>query len=468
MTSEFISRLLFFLTASFHFLYPPISIGLGLILVILGIIYLRTKDPKWRQLSFFWVKIFGLTFAMGVATGVVMEFEFGTNWSVYSRFVGNVFGSMLAAEGIFAFFLEASFLGLMLFGGNRLGPRMWLFCIFMVAFGAHFSAVWIMAANSWMQTPAGFELVTIPPPTRVIMTDFWQVIFTPSFVIRLLHTLVASWMMGSALILSVSAWYLLKKRFVDLAQAAVRVALPIFAVLSILQVVLFGARQAENVLRHQPEKLTAAEGLWYDEVCAPIYMFGWVNEQAQNTIGIKVPCLFSLLGYFNPNALVKGLTSYPADRLPPINLVFQTYHIMIMLGSLFILIGLLGAFYYYWKKKFLITKWVLWVFVITFLLVELVTLSGWWTAEVGRQPWIVWNVLKTVDAVSPNLTQAQAIFSILMFTIIYSILLTLYIYLLIGKIQHGPDPLEQEDIVPVDSLPDSFKEIFRRKEQDVR
>lgn len=467
MTPELISRLLFFLTTSFHFLYPPISIGLGMILFILGIIYLRTKDPKWRQLSFFWVKIFGLTFAMGVATGVVLEFEFGTNWSVYSRFVGNVFGSLLAAEGIFAFFLEASFLGLMLFGGNRLGPRMWLFCIFMVAFGAHFSAVWIMVANSWMQTPAGYTLVTIPPPARVVMTDFAQVIFSPSFLIRFLHTIVASWMMGSALVLSVSAWYLLKKRFVDLAQSAVRVTLPIFVVLSILQVVLFGARQAENVLRNQTVKLTAAEGLWYDEVCAPIYMVGWVNEQAQTTTGIKVPCLFSLLGYFNPNAMVKGLTSYPPETYPPLNLVFQTYHIMIMLGSLFILIGLIGAFYYYWKKKFWTTKWVLWIFVITIFLVELVTLSGWWTAEFGRQPWIVWNLLKTADAVTPTLTQSQIIFSMSMFTVLYGILLALYLYLINQKVQHGPDPLEQDDIVPVESLPDSFKEIFRRK-QNIR
>jgi cytochrome d ubiquinol oxidase subunit I len=414
------------------------------------------------------VKIFGLTFAMGVATGVVLEFEFGTNWSVYSRFVGNVFGSLLAAEGIFAFFVEASFLGLMLFGGNRLGPRMWLFCIFMVAFGAHFSAVWIMVANSWMQTPSGYTLVTIPPPARVVMTDFWQVIFSPSFVIRFLHTVVASWMMGSALVLSVSAWYILKKRFVDLAQSAVKVTLPIFVILSILQVVLFGARQAENVLRNQTVKLTAAEGLWYDEACAPIYMVGWVNEKTQTTTGISVPCLFSLLGYFNPNAVVKGLTSFPADTYPPINLVFQTYHIMIMLGSLFILIGLIGAFYYYWKKKFWTTKWVLWTFVVTIFLVELVTLSGWWTAEFGRQPWIVWNLLKTIDAFTPTLTQSQVIFSMSMFVVLYGILLALYLYLLTQKIQHGPDPLEQDDIVPVESLPDSFKEIFRRKENRTR
>ena len=173
MDVELLSRVQFALTASFHFIYPPLSMGLGLMLVVIGLIYLRTKDPKWRRLSFFWVKVYALIFAIGVATGVVQEFEFGTNWAEYSRFVGNVFGSLLAAEGVFAFFLEGGFLGLMIFGGNRLGPRMWLLATFLVVFGAHFSALWIVMANSWMQTPAGYEIATDPLPVRAVMTDFW-------------------------------------------------------------------------------------------------------------------------------------------------------------------------------------------------------------------------------------------------------------------------------------------------------
>ena len=210
MNPELLSRLQFALTASFHFIYPPISMGLGLMIVAFGIIYVRTKDPKWRRISFFWVKVYGLVFAMGVATGLVQEFEFGTNWANYSRFVGNIFGSLLAAEGIFAFFLEGGFLGLMLFGGNRLGPRLWLFAACAVVFGAHFSAVWIIMANSWMQTPAGYALQqNANGTTMAYMTSFVQTMLTPSFLPRIMHVWVASWLVGSSLVLSVSAWYAL-------------------------------------------------------------------------------------------------------------------------------------------------------------------------------------------------------------------------------------------------------------------
>jgi cytochrome d ubiquinol oxidase subunit I len=197
MTAETLSRAQFALTASFHFIYPPISMGLGLLMVVMGVLYLRTQNPIWRQASFFWVRVYGLVFAMGVATGVVQEFEFGTNWSTYSRFVGNIFGSLLAAEGIFAFFLEGGFLGLMLFGGNRLGPRLWLLATCLVVFGAHFSALWILMANSWMQTPQGFTVAQTQWGDMAVMTDFASVVFTPSFLPRLLHVWVASWMIGA-------------------------------------------------------------------------------------------------------------------------------------------------------------------------------------------------------------------------------------------------------------------------------
>lgn len=192
MDPELLSRIQFALTVSFHFIYPPISMGLGLLLIFMGWRYVRTRDPVWRQASFFWVKIYGLVFAMGIATGIVQEFEFGTNWSVYSRFVGNVFGSLLAAEGIFAFMLEGGFLGLLLFGGSRLGPRMWLAATILVVFGAHFSAIWILMANSWMQTPQGYTIEATQWGNLAFVKDFGQVLFTPSFLPRLLHTWVAS------------------------------------------------------------------------------------------------------------------------------------------------------------------------------------------------------------------------------------------------------------------------------------
>ncbi len=462
MNPELLSRLQFALTASFHFIYPPISMGLGLFLVLIGVIYVRTGDPKWRQLSFFWVKVYGLVFAMGVATGIVQEFEFGTNWADYSRFVGNIFGSLLAAEGIFAFFLEGGFLGLMLFGGNRLGPRMWLLATFLVVFGAHFSALWIIMANSWMQTPAGYELAQTPTGTLAFMTSFREVVFTPSFMPRILHTWVASWMVGASFVLSVSAFYVLKGRFVALGQAAFKVALPVFVVFSILQVPAFGAMQAVAVTDSQPVKLSAMEGLWNSQACAPMFIMGWVNETAQTTTGISIPCLLSFLAYNDINATVQGLNAFPADTWAPVNLTFQVYHLMINLGGLFIAIGALGVLFAVWRQRIWRTRWVLRLFIFSIVLTELATLAGWWSAEFGRQPWIVWNLLRTADAVSPNLSGVQVFLSVLMFVALYALLFVLFIYLLNEKIQHGPEPLAEDDAA-VSSLPDTFKSVFGRR-----
>jgi len=463
VNAELLSRLQFALTASFHFIYPPLSMGLGLMLVVIGIIYVRTKDPKWRRLSFFWVKVYGLIFAIGVATGVVMEFEFGTNWANYSRFVGNIFGSLLAAEGVFAFFLEGGFLGLMLFGGNRLGPRMWLGATFMVVFGAHFSALWIIMANSWMQTPAGYTVQTLPAPARAYMTTFLEVVFTPSFIQRLLHTLGASWTVGSALLLSVSAWYLLRKREVELAQANFKVALPFFVVFSIVNVVFFGAEQAVGVTNYQPVKLASLEGLWESQSCAPIYLFGWVDEAAQTTTGLRIPCVLSFLAYRDFNATVTGLDAFPPAAYPPINLVFQAYHVMINLGMFYILVGLLGAGLFFWKRKIFELRWALWLFVITVFLTLVSTIAGWWTAEVGRQPWIVYGLLPTTLAVSPTLTTTDVAISMVMFLVLYTGLLFVFLFLLNHKIQDGPDPLSEVETTPVSSLPDTFRDIFRRR-----
>ncbi len=463
MNAELLSRLQFALTASFHFIYPPLSMGLGLMLVVIGIVYVRTKDPKWRRLSFFWVKVYGLIFAVGVASGVVQEFEFGTNWANYSRFVGNVFGSLLAAEGVFAFFLEGGFLGLMLFGGNRLGPRMWLLATFLVVFGAHFSALWIVMANSWMQTPAGYTIQSTPLPPRAYMTDFWQVVFTPSFLQRITHVYFASWTSGAALVLSVSAWYLLKKRHVEVAKATLKVALWAFVIFGIGNVVLAGPLQAVEVTNYQPLKLASLEGLWQSQSCAPLYLVGWVNEANQTTTGVSIPCLLSLLAYMNPQAVVTGLEAFPPAQYPPINLVFQVYHFMFDMGFLFVPIGLLGLLFYYWKRKVFEARWLLWLCVLTVFVTEAAIIAGWWTAEVGRQPWIVYGVMPTAQAVSPTLSTTDVTLSMVMFLILYALLFIVFIYLLNGKIQQGPEELEKVETVPVSSLPDTFRQIFRRR-----
>ena len=307
---EFLSRVQFALTASFHFLYPPLSMGLGLMLVVIGVAYARTKDPKWRQLSFFWVKVYGLIFALGVATGIVQEFEFGMNWADYSRFVGNVFGSLLAAEGVFAFALEGGFLGLLLFGGNRLGPRLWLFATIVVVFGAHFSALWIIMANSWMQTPQGYTIATDPAPTRAVMTDFWQVVFTPSFMPRLLHVFMASWTVGRGADDE-------RERLVPAQEAAPRPREGQHegrrwrgsSCSRRRTSGSSGPSMAIEVTNEQPLKLASMEGLWESTSCAPLYLVGWVDEATQTTTGISIPCLLSVLAYFNPQATVQGINS---------------------------------------------------------------------------------------------------------------------------------------------------------------
>src|SRR6187431_337132 len=458
MDAETLSRVQFAFTASFHFIFPPLSMGLGLMLLVVSGAYLRTKDPKWRRLAFFWTKVYGLIFALGVATGIVQEFEFGMNWADYSRFVGNVFGSLLAAEGVFAFALEGGFLGLMLFGGNRLGPRLWLFSIFMVVFGAHFSALWILMANSWMQTPQGYEVVN----NRAVMTDFWQVVFTPSFIPRLLHVWVASWTVGAALMLSVSAWYLLKKRHVELAKSNMRVALPFFILFATTNVFIFGANMAIEVTQQQPLKLASMEGLYESESCARMFVVGWVDPATQTTSGISIPCLLSFLAYQDIHATVQGIDSFAPAPTPPINLLFQVYHFMITMGPALAGIGVLAGLMFLWKRRLFESRFVLWLLVLSVFLGETVITAGWWTAEIGRQPWIVYDVLKTADGVSPILPAYEVVFSLIMFVVLYSLLLVLFLYLLNRKIQEGPDELEQVETVPLSSLPDTFRDVFSR------
>lgn len=465
MSAELLSRIQFGLTVSFHFLFPPISLGLGLILIIFGIQSIRTEDPKWRQLSVFWVKVYGIVFSMGIATGIVQEFEFGTNWSEYSRFVGNIFGSLLAAEGIFAFMLEGGFLGLMLFGGTRLGPRLWLFATTMVVVGAHFSALWIIMANSWMQTPAGYEIRDEGMGSQAFMTSFGDVVFTPSFLPRLLHTLGASWLVGATFVLSVASWYLLKGRHVEIAKTMIRVALPIFLLMSILQAAVFGANMATEVAVNQPEKLASMEGVYETGDCVPMYIVGWVDEADQSVTGLSIPCLLSILVDQDPQGQVEGLNAFPDDDRAPTNLVFQVYHLMVDLGSLFVGIAALATLLWVWKRKLWGARWMLWILVSTIVLSELATLSGWWTAEFGRQPWIVWQVMRTSDAESPNVSAAQVWFSLGMFVVLYALLFAVFLFLLNKVIQAGPEPLDDDD--DVESLPDTFREIFSKRARRV-
>lgn len=462
MSAEMLHRIQFGLTASFHFIFPPMSLGLGLVLIIFGVQSVRTGDPKWRQLSAFWVRIYGLIFAMGIATGLVQEFEFGMNWSGYSRFVGNIFGSLLAAEGVFAFMLEGGFLGLMLFGGTRLGNRLWLFATTMVVGGATLSATWIVMANAWMQTPAGYEIKDVGQGPQAFMTSFSDVVFTKAFVPNFLHTLAASWMVGTSLVLSVAAYYLLRRRHIDLAKTMIHVALPIFTVTAVLQVAVFGANVATRVAEDQPAKLAAMEGLYETTSCAPMYLLGFTNPDDRTTTGLSIPCMLSILTTGDPDGVVTGLEeAAPRDQWPAANIVFQTYHLMINLGMLFIAIGLVASGLWLWRRKLWDQRWMLWILVSSIVLTQLATLTGWWTAEIGRQPWIVWQLLTVSGAQSPNVSSGQVMTSIIMFVVLYAVVFVVFIRLLDRHIKVGPPPPGDEEETA--SLPDSFGEIFSRR-----
>ncbi|MFN3306861.1 MAG: cytochrome ubiquinol oxidase subunit I [Candidatus Kapaibacteriota bacterium] len=437
---ELLSRIQFAITAAFHFIYPPMSIGLGIGLIIMEGMYLKTKDKKWEELTRFWVKVFGIIFAMGVASGIVMEFQFGTNWATYSRFVGDVFGSALAAEGIFAFFLESGFLAILLFGWNKVKPRTHFISTILVAFGAHLSAVWILVANSWQQTPAGHHIVTRQVGDAIVaraeIVDFWQVVFNPSTVDRLTHTILASWITGAFLILSISAYYILKNRHLEHAKSAIKVGLVIAIVASLLQLIT-GHSSAVGVSRNQPTKLAAMEGLFETKAHAPLNIFGWVDEKEQKVkFNIAIPGLLSWLIHFDASKPVKGLSEYPPSDRPPVNLVFQSFHIMVLLGFLFILISIIGIILWITNKLWT-AKWFLWLLVYGVVLPHLANQTGWITAEVGRQPWIVYGLLRTSEALSKTLTPGSVWFSLILFSAIYVLILLLFLFLLDRKIKQG-------------------------------
>ncbi len=445
-----LSRFQFALTIGIHYLYPPLSIGLGIMLVIFEGLWLKTRAPVYHQLARFWTKVFALTFAIGVATGIVMEFEFGTNWATFSRYVGDVFGSALAAEGIFAFFLESGFLALLLFGWDRVGRGLHFFATCMVCLGAHFSAIWIVVANSWMQTPAGFHIVGQGFSARAEITDFWQMVFNPSSVDRLFHTVCGAWQSGTFLVVSVRAWYLLKQKHQEFARASLRVGLTVGLVASLMQLVT-GHSSARGVALHQPAKLAAFEGLYATTTNAPLSLFGWVDEKNETIRGgMALPGLLSFLIYNDTGRPVTGLREAaprPEDR-PPVNFSFQLFHLMVAAGVAMIVIAGLG-FLYFWHGSLFERRWLLWLLVLSVLGPQIANQAGWFAAEVGRQPWVVYGLLRTSEGLSAVVRAETVVAAIVLFSLVYLLLFAVFIYLLNDKIRHGPD---DGDLVPSGKL----------------
>ena len=432
-----LARIQFAFTIGFHYIFPPLSIGLGVFLVITEGMYLKTRKDLYLRMTKFWAKIFALTFAMGVATGIVMEFQFGTNWSTYSRFVGDVFGSALAAEGIFAFFLESGFLAVVLFGWDRVKPAVHYIATILVSLGSMFSAVWIIVANSWMQTPAGFHIVGQGDQARAEITNFAELVFNPSSMDRLFHTVMGAWLSGAFLVLSVSAYYILKRKHDAFARASMKIGLVLALVASLLQL-FSGHRSAIIVSRHQPAKLAAMEGIYPEYEPAPVHVFGWVDEQSETVRGPRFPGLLSWLVHGDASEPVTGLHAIASNERPPVQVTFQAFHGMGAIGMGLILLSLLGVFF--WVRGTLFKqRWLMRLFVISVLGPQIANQLGWAVAEVGRQPWIVYGLLRTSQGVSKVVDKTQIIASLGMFGFIYVLLFVLFIFLLDQKIRHGPD-----------------------------
>jgi cytochrome bd ubiquinol oxidase subunit I len=443
MDAEILARVQFAFTIAFHYIYPPLSIGLGLILVIMEGLYLRTRQKVYEDMTRFWIKIFALIFGIGVATGIVMEFEFGTNWATYSKYVGDIFGSALAAEGIFAFALESGFLGVLLFGWNRVSPPVHFFSTLMVWLGSMFSAVWIVIANSWQQTPAGYHIVGEGLNARAEITDFWAMVFNPSSVDRLTHVWLGSFLAGSFLVLSVNAWYILKNRHTAIARPAFKIALTVAALASLAQL-LSGHRSADGVAHNQPAKLAAMEGHYDSLAVADLYLLGWVDQHNEQAKGLSIPGGLTFLLHQDFETPVRGLNSFRKDERPTqINAIFQFYHIMVAIGMALIGLSLLGV-WMWWRGRLFETRWLMWLFVWAVLLPQIANQVGWFTAEMGRQPWVVYGLLRTSDALSRTVTANQILFSLILFSVVYGVLLLLFLYLLTRKIQHGPEEHTEE------------------------
>ncbi len=452
----FLSRIQFALTIAFHYLFPPLTIGLGVLMVIMEGVYMVTKNRQYEAMAKFWTKLFALAFAMGVASGIVMEFQFGTNWATYSRFVGDIFGSALAAEGIFAFFLESGFLAILVFGWDRVSPRMHFFSTVMVSLGSLFSAVWIVVANSWQQTPAGYHIVGEGLARRAEITDFWAVVFNPSTVERLTHVIFGAFILGGFFVMSVSAYYLLKRRHEDFARKSFAIALPFATIFSIAEL-LSGHSQAVNVAATQPAKLAAFEGHFVSsDGGAPLYIWGIADEdELRVKFGLAVPKMLSLLVHGDPDRPVTALDDpgiVPAQNemppdvsireyWPPVNLSFQFYHLMVGLGMVFIVLTLF-ALVLRWRRTLFASRWLLWVFVFAVVGPVVANQAGWAAAEVGRQPWIVYGMLKTADAASRAVSGSEVLMSIVMFGAIYALLLLVWVYLMDAKIRLGPEAPE--------------------------
>lgn len=497
------SRAQFALTAMYHWIFVPLTLGLAFIIAIMESIYVRTGDSQWKKITKFWMKLFGINFAIGVATGIILEFEFGTNWSNYSWFVGDIFGAPLAVEGIMAFFLESTFIAVMFFGWNKVSKKMHLVSTWLVAFGANLSALWILVANAWMQNPVGMRFN--PDTARNEMESFWEVLFSPTAVNKFLHTITSGYVLAAIFVVGISAWFLLKKREIIFAKKSMVVAAT-FGLLSTVFLVGTGDESARHMAKIQPMKFAAMEALYDGQTNAPLIAIGFLAQPQdpdnphprEFMYKIEIPNALSYMTFLSPGAFVPGINDLingnpkygitsvyekirqgkiaiqalkdykkaqkendavlaaenlklfeahykyfgygyydnPADLIPNVPLSFYSFHIMVILGSHFGILFLVILILLY-RKTLERRRWVLWIALFTIPLAYIASQAGWIVAEVGRQPWVVQDLMPTLSAVS-QIDKSSVQITFWLFAFLFTALLIAEIKIMLTQIKKGP------------------------------
>lgn len=428
----FLSRLQFAFVVSFHAIFPVFTIGLASYIAVLEMLAFKTKNPHWVKLASFWIKIFAVVFGMGVVSGLVMAFQFGTNWSNFSYAASNFLGPILAYEVVTAFFLEAAFLGVLLFGRNKVPPGLHLLSAFMVAIGTFISSFWILSANSWMQTPAGVEM----RDGMIHVTSWLEAIFNPSFPYRFAHMALASFLTGGFVVAGVSALYILRGHAVETAQKALKMTVVLLAFIAPLQLFV-GDAHGLNTLEHQPAKVAAMEGAWETESGLPLLLFAIPDQDAQaNKFEIGIPKLASLILTHDPNGTVKGLKDFPRAEQPPVAPVFWSFRVMVGLGMLMIVAGLWGA-WLVWRGKLLQSHIYLRLLTLMIPAPFIAVLAGWFVTEIGRQPYLIYGMLTAEQALTPSLQGWMVLLTLIGYIAVYAVVFTAGIHFLRKLINHG-------------------------------
>ena len=455
MDALLLARWQFGITTVYHFIFVPITLGLSVLVAIMQTFYYKTGDETYKKLTLFWGKLFVILFTLGVVTGIVQEFQFGMNWSGYSRFVGDIFGIPLAIEALMAFFIESTFIGLWLFGWNKLSKGLHLLCIWLVAFASNLSAVWILIANSWMQVPVGYVLRN----NRAELDDFIAIMLNERAMAQIPHTIIAGFVTGGLFVLGISAWNLLRNHRTEMFLKSARIALVLTAVAS-LATATTGHTQAQDTVKKQPMKLAAMEGLWETQGPASMSMFAIHDrENMTSRREFRIPYMLSILAHNNLTQEVTGMRELqaqyeaeygPGDYVPPVTLIYWSFRVMVGLGVLFILLSIWGLVNW-WRNRIdnnpLFLKACLFMLFMPFV----ANTAGWMVAEMGRQPWVVYGLLKTEDGVSPIIGSGTIWISMITFTVVYGVLAALGFYL-VHRFAHPPKPGEasrdtsQEDL----------------------